>query len=158
MPPAYPCPSVDRERLTYGVRARKLYKLITEADLTANVNGASQDIALGTLPLGAILVRAPAVKLNTQFTGGGATSVTLSIGTAAAPTLIAAAFNIFGSTANGLYVAMTPGPQVEAPTAAGQAIIARITPDAGHTLLALTAGSVELAVYYWNGADGKYNP
>jgi hypothetical protein len=159
MPPAYPCPAVDRERLTYGVRARKLYKLIVEGDLTANANGASQDIVLGTLPPGAILMRVPAaVKLNAQFVGGGATSVTLSIGTSASPTLVATAFNIFGSTASGLYAAMTAGAQVEAPAGNVQQVIARITPDAGHTLLALTAGACEVAVYFWNGADGKYFP
>jgi hypothetical protein len=140
--------TLARELPAYAARVRKLYKLIVEGDLTANVNGTAQDIALGTLPLGAVLLRAPAIKLNTQFTGGGATTCTLSLGTAAGPTLLATAFDIFGAAASGLYVPMTAGAQVEAPTAAGQAIIARITPDAGHTLLALTAGSVEVAVYY----------
>lgn len=158
MPPAYPAPSVIREQVTFGVRVRKLYKLITEADLTVAANGTAQDIVLGVLPPGAVLTRAPGIKLNTQFTGGGASSVTLSIGTAAAPALIAAAFNIFGSTASGLYVAMTPGVQVEAPPGNVQQVIARITPDGAHTLLALTAGSVEVAVYFANGADGKYFP
>jgi hypothetical protein len=140
--------TLARELPAYAARVRKLYKLIVEGDLTAAVNGTAQDIALGTLPLGAILVRAPAVKLNTQFTGGAASAVGLTIGTAAAPTLIMTSFDIFGATASGLYVAGTAGAQVEAPTAAGQAIIARITPDGAHTLLALTAGSVEVAVYY----------
>jgi hypothetical protein len=132
----------------WRARIRKLYKLIVEGDLTAAVNGTAQDIALGTLPLGAILLKPPSLKLNTQFTGGGATSVGVTIGTAAAATLLATNSDIFGGAASGLYVSMTPGAQIEAPTAAGQAIIARITPDAGHTLLALTAGSVELAIYY----------
>ena len=140
--------TLARELPAFAARIRKLYKLIVEGDLTAAVNGTAQDIALGTLPPGAVLMRtAPAVKLNTQFTGGGATSVGMTIGTAAGPTLLATNFDLFGGTASGLYVLATAGAQIEVPST-GQAIIARITPDAGHTLLALTAGSVEVAVYY----------
>ena len=137
-----------RELPAFAARVRKLTKLIVEGDLTANVNGTAQDIALGTLPAGAVLMRtAPAVKLNTQFTGGGATSVGMTIGTAAAATLLATNFDLFGGAASGLYVLATAGAQIEVP-AGGQSIIARITPDAGHTLLALTAGSVEVSIYF----------
>lgn len=136
-----------RDLRSYGSRLRKFVKTIGEADLTAAVNGTAQDIALGTLPEGAIMPIPPSLKLSTQFTGGGATSVGLTIGTAAAPTLLATNFDILGGTASGLFVAMTQGAQVVAPSG-GQSIIARITPDGSHQLVNLTAGALTLEVYY----------
>lgn len=136
-----------REITSYNARVRKLYKAIVEADLTAAVNGTAQDIALGFLPPGAVLLCAPNIALVTQFTGGAASAVGLTIGTAAAPTLVATSFDIFGAAATGLFVPMTLGAQRVSP-AGGQALIARITPDGAHTLLALTAGSLALEVYF----------
>lgn len=136
-----------RQLKAFNARLRKFTKTILEADLTAAVNGTAQDIAIGTLPEGAIMPIPPSLKLTTQFTGGSASAVGLTLGTAAAPTLLATSFDIFGGTASGLFVAMTQGAQVVAPSG-GQSIIARITPDAGHTLLALTAGSLALELYF----------
>jgi hypothetical protein len=136
-----------RELRSFGARLRKFVKVIGEADLTAAVNGTAQDIALGFLPEGAIMPIPPSLKLTTQFTGGAASAVGLTIGTAAAPTLLATNFDIFGGTASGLFVAMTQGAQVAAP-ASGQSIIARITPDGAHQLVNLTAGALTLEVYY----------
>lgn len=137
----------SRELPSYASRLRKLVKTIVEADLTAAVNGTAQNIALGTLPEGAILNPVPNIKLTTQFTGGSASAVGLTIGTAAGPTLIATSFDIFGATASGLFVPMTAGAQRVVPSG-GQTIVAAITPDAGHTLLALTAGSCSIELYY----------
>lgn len=135
-----------REGVSYDARHRVLYKLITEGDLVNAVNGASVDIALGSLPAGAVLSSFGAlVKLNAQFTGGGATSVGMTIGTAAGPTLVATSFDVRGATASGLYVAMTAGAQ-KVVSAGGQSIIARFTPDGAHNLTALTAGSVEVQI------------
>lgn len=141
--------SLVRETVAYNARLRKLVKTILETDLTNAVNGSPQDISLGFLPPGALhaAVAAPNISLVAQFTGGGASSVGLTIGTAAAPTLIATSFDIFGATASGLFVSMTAGAQRVVP-AGGQNIIARITPDGAHNLAALTAGSLQLEVYY----------
>lgn len=138
---------LSRELISFNARVRKFVKAIGEADLTAAVNGTAQDIALGFLPPGAIVPFAPNINLATQFTGGGATSVGLTIGTAAAPTLVATNFDIFGGSASGLFVAMTAGAQKVVP-AGGQSLIARITPDGTHQLVNLTAGALTLEVYY----------
>jgi hypothetical protein len=142
-------------------RIRKLTRVITFADLASGtVNGASVDIALGLqlaglagqqqpthrLLAGAVLLQAPAAKLNTQFTGGGATAVGVTIGTAASPTVIATSFDVRGGAASGLFVSMAQGTWRVVP--ADSLIIARFTPDAGHALSLLTAGSVELSVYF----------
>jgi hypothetical protein len=160
MPAPYPCPSVDRQAVTFDARLRKLVKTIVDADLTQAGNGAFQDLPLGFLPPGAVLFTAPSIALNAQFTGGGATSVGLSVGTAAAPTLVATSFDIFGSAATGLFVAMTRGAQRVVPgvhPSGGQQLVARITPDAGHNLTALTTGSLVLEVYFSN-PESRYNP
>jgi hypothetical protein len=136
-----------RELSSYAARIRKLSKQITHADLTEAVAGTAQDIALGSLPAGAVLVSEPAVKLTTQFTGGSASAVGMTVGTAAAPTLVMTSFDAFGATASGLFVRGTRGAQQQVPSG-GQAIVARFTPDGAHTLLALTAGDLVVEVYY----------
>jgi hypothetical protein len=148
-------PRVIRENVSFDARYQKRVKAITEAMLANAANGGVFDVPLFFLPPGAVLLKAPAVRLITQFTGGGATAVGVTIGTAAAPTLVMANFDAFGAAASGLYVNGTPGAQVEAP-AGGQNLIARFTPDAGHNLTALTAGSLELAVFFSAVPDAKW--
>ncbi len=139
---------IDQRGLSsYAARVRKLSKTITHADLTNAVNGTAQDIALGNLPAGSVLVGPAAIKLTTQFTGGAASAVGVTLGTAAAPTLIATNFDAFGATASGLFVRTTQGAQQQAP-AGGQDIVARFTPDGAHTLLGLTAGELTVEIYY----------
>ena len=160
MPAPFPCPSVDRQAVTYDARLRKLVKTIVEADLTQAGNGVFQDVPLGFLPPGAVLHPGPNLALAAQFTGGGATSVGLTVGTAAAPTLIATSFDVFGSAATGVFVAMTRGAQRVVPgvhPSGGQQLVARITPDGAHNLAALTAGSLVLEVYFVN-PESRYNP
>lgn len=139
-------PRVIRGTVAFNACPRALYKPITEVMLSNAVNGGSFDVALGFLPPGAVLASTgPLVKLNAQFTGGGATAVGMTIGTAAAPTLLMTSFDVFGATASGSYVNGSPGAQRVVP-AGGQAIVARFTPDGSHNLTALTAGSVEVMV------------
>lgn len=131
-----------------GARIRKLSKTITEADLVNASNGGAFDVPLGFLPPDAVLVAGPPkIKLTTQFTGGGATSVGVTVGTAAAATLVATNFDVFGGTASGLFVDMTAGAQRVAP-AGGQQLVARFTPDGAHNLTALTAGACTIEVYF----------
>lgn len=148
-------PRVIRENVSFDARYQKRVFTISESQLVNVANGGSFDVPLFFMAPGAVLLKPPAVRLITQFTGGGATSVGMSIGTVAAPTLVMTSFNVFGSTASGLYVNGTPGVQVEAP-ASGQNLIARFTPDAGHNLTALTAGSLELSVFFSAVPDAKW--
>ena len=131
-----------------GARIVKLRKRIVEADLVNGVNGGTFDVSLGYIPADAVLVAGPPkIKLTTQFTGGAAASVGVTVGTAAAPTLLATSFDVFGGTANNLYVDMTAGAQRVVP-AGGQQVIARFTPDGAHNLTALTAGECTIDIYY----------
>jgi hypothetical protein len=151
-------PQCIREEATFNARHRARYKLITELDLANAVNGGTFDVALGFLPPGAVLASGALVKLNAQFTGGGATSVGMTIGTSSSPAIIMATFDVFGGAASGLYVRGTAGPQVVSPgvhPSGGQNLIARFTPDAGHNLTALTAGSVEIMVPF-HTPDTRY--
>jgi hypothetical protein len=136
----------DRENRAFASRLRKLSLVITEAMLTSAVNNTPQDIALGTLPAGAV-VTGRSVKLGAYFTGGGATTCTMSIGTAAAQTDIMTALNVLDTTVLNKPLQGTAG---AAPLGSygGAAIVARFTPDATHNLAGLTAGSVEVEVYY----------
>lgn len=159
-PPQCAVARTNRVNVNYATMVRKFAKTILESDLTNAVNGGFQDVPLGFLPPGSVLIAPPNIALAAQFTGGGATSVGLTIGTAAAPTLVATNFNIFGAAASGLFVAMTLGAQRVTPgvhPSGGQNLIARITPDASHNLAALTAGSLSLEVYFCS-PDATYFP
>lgn len=135
-----------REVAAFGARTKCLTKQITQADLTVAVNGTLQDIALGTLPPGA-RVLGRSIKITTYFTGGGATSCTCSIGPSTATADLMAALNVFDTTATAKPLQGTAG---AAPVGdyGGVAMVARFTPDAGHTLLALTAGDLTVEIFY----------
>lgn len=135
-----------RQNRAFAARIRKLSKTITHADLTAATNGLEQNIALGTLPPNAIVL-GRAFRVGAYFTGGGATSVGMSIGTAASPAAIMAAANVFDTTALNTWLSGTSGVGPTAPYSSA-ALVAQFDADASHTLLALTAGSIEVEVYF----------
>lgn len=136
---------LDRELRAFYARPRKLSRTITHADLTAAVNGEEQAISLGSLPPGAV-VTGRSVTIETFFTGGSATAVTMALGTAADPDLFMAALNVFDTTATETPVQGTAGVSPVGP-ASGE-VLATFDADAGHTLLALTAGELTVALYY----------
>ncbi len=134
---------------SYRHRMRKFQFALTEALLTAATNGLKQTIKIGDLPLDAMVLFAPAVNLATQFTGGSASAVGLSVGNTASDTAYMTSFDIFGGTASGVYVRGAAGVAVAAgPLAAADVCNLVITPDGGHTLLALTAGACTVEVYW----------
>jgi hypothetical protein len=143
----------EEQQVINDARLTRRRRTITFADLVSGVaNGASVDIPLGLvlaglagqqqpmhrLPAGALLVNAPVIKLDTQFTGGGVSAVGVTLGTAGSPTVVATSFDVRGS-AVGPYVDMTRGIWRIVP--ADSLIVARFTPDGGHNLSQLTAGS-----------------
>jgi hypothetical protein len=136
-----------RDRINRGFKARfrSMSKTFTEAELTAAVNGTAQALTLGTLPIGAVVL-GKAYKLNTQFTGGAASSVGMTIGDAGSATSIMTNADVFGG-ATGAFLNGTAGVKA-GPAAAATPVLVTFTPDGAHTLLALTAGSVTVEVYY----------
>lgn len=148
--------SFEQQEQVDGARLTRRRRTITFADLAAGVAvGASVDVPLGAvlaglagqqqpthrLPAGALLVNAPVLKLDTQFTGGGVTSCGVTIGTAGSPTVLATNFDVRGSSASGVFVDMTRGVWRVVPAGADPLIVCRFTPDGGHSLSQLTAGS-----------------
>lgn len=136
-----------RVNAAYASRIRQFSKTVGHADLTAASNGLAQDILLGTLPPGAVIL-GRAVNINTYFTGGSASAVTLAIGTGAAgdPDAIMDELNVFDTTDNDIWLQGTDGVSPAGPRE-GEVYL-QFDADAGHTLLALTAGEVTVELYY----------
>ncbi len=138
-----------RELGSYNARIRKISRTITHADLTAATIGLEQDILIGALPPGAVYL-GRSFKITTYFTGGSATAVTMALGSGAAgdPDQLMAATNVFDTTTTAVWLKGTDGVLVPMSPLPSTSIYAQFDADAGHTLLALTAGSIDVEVYY----------
>lgn len=122
---------------------------VPRASLTSAVNGAAQSINLdAVLPANARIVGADA-RAYTPFTGGGATAVTLDIGTTGDLDAIVAAANVLAAAVDGGPSTMPRGirPNKTFVTAGAQ-LLATFTPDGGHNLAGLTAGSITIDVWF----------
>jgi hypothetical protein len=139
---------IDREVRAFGARFRKLSKVIGEADLTQATVNVVQDVLLGVLPAGAIVL-GRAVNIATFFTGGGATNVTVAIGTGSGGVAnsIMTALTVFSTTATGVWLPGTSGASPQGLYDAAS-IYAEFAPDATHSLAGLTAGSLTVEVFY----------
>lgn len=133
-----------RNQMIGGGAPMVLRKTITHEDLTAAA--LTQSIALGTLPTLARF-RAGSVKLNTAFSGGSATAVTLSLGGTDDDGLIASRDIFTGASTAETFTPL--GVQAAAALAVqlgGQAIAAKFTSDVNVALL--TAGSVTITLIF----------
>lgn len=134
------------ETLARASVPRRKLKTIGHADLTAAA--VAQNIAIDDLPAYAQVIGWDNVSI-TAFSGGGSGSCTMSIGTAAAPTLIMAATSVFTGVA-----AQTKGTAGVSPDAyfpSGASLIARFTADVNVALL--DAGAITIAILYVVPAD-----
>ncbi len=108
----------------------------------------SQTITLKALSKGTV-IKGVRIKHTTAFSGGGASSVTCAVGSAAGATnSFAAAFNIFQAVAN-TTAQMTSG--WKANTYAADTLQATIAADVN--VADLTAGEVNIDVEYWMMPD-----
>jgi hypothetical protein len=143
--------------------------LATQAELTGGASApqkATATIAFGALAAGnsngasvSVNVNAPlpanarilgvALRLVTPFTGGGATSVSLDLGTTGDPIAIVVGADVLHAAVDGMAFTMPLG---KAPfklfASAGAQLLARFTPDGSHQLVNLTAGSITIDVLY----------
>lgn len=132
--------------LPVGVNQRII--TITDADLTTATNGTAQTVNIGgALPVGAQVLNTE-VYLTTQFTGGSASAVTLSVGISGAATSLINAFDAFGSTVGAYYLAGASTATRPRGNYSEAQLLATFTPDAGHTVAGLTAGSVTIDVLF----------
>jgi hypothetical protein len=113
-----------------------------------NSNGLAVSANLGAaLPANARILGA-ALRLTTPFTGGGATAVTVDIGTAGDPIAIVAAADALHAAVDGMAFTQPAGKAPNKFFATSAQLLARFTPDGSHTLLGLTAGSITIDVLY----------
>lgn len=146
---------LNREQRAFDCRLVRIFKTILEGDLVNAVNGSPATITLGQLPnLG--LVLASSVRINTYFTGGGATTMTLQIGVAGTIAKMMTALDIFSTTTQAIWLPGTAGVQPRG-RYGGVDLIATLTPDAGHNLTALTAGSLDIEIVAACTADLNLN-
>ncbi len=137
-----------REEKGYRSRVRKLTKTVVEADLTAAVAGTAQTVTIGSLPAGAT-VMAVAFKLRTQFTGGAASAVGVTIGdTTGGVGRYGTGIDAFGGTIGTNFIKPTTPGLFAGSYAVDDTITAIFTPDGAHTLLALTAGAIDFEILY----------
>lgn len=132
--------------------AEKKTVTITDATLVNAVNGSASSVNIGSaLPAGAIVV-AIVATLTTQFTGGGASAVAADVGWSGATEALIKDLDVFGGTAGGAIYDGNDGGTAATRTlpsvAPSKQLIATFTPDGGHNLTGLTAGSVTFDVYY----------
>ncbi len=139
---------LTREIKGFQSRVRKLTKTVVEADLTAATNALAQTVTIGLLPAGSTVL-AVAFKLRTQFTGGSASAVGVTIGdTTGGVGRYGTAIDAFGGTAGTNFIKPTTPGLFAGSYAVDDTITAIFTPDAGHTLLALTAGAIDFEIVY----------
>lgn len=143
---------MERRSLAAYVARNKVIELdFTFADFAAlaATNGLAATLNIGgLLPPGAV-IDSYAVLVAAYFTGGGASAVTLQVGVAGSLGDLFSAHNLFAvTTLNKWLQGATPGVQAVGPAFGGLQLVATVTPDGGHQLKLLTAGSAKIVVYF----------
>lgn len=143
---------MDRNANRSFAARNKVYELdFSFADFAAlaATNGLAATLNIGSLlPAGAV-IDSYAVLVHAYFTGGGATTCTLQVGVAGALGDVFSGHNLLSTTTLDKWLqGATPGVQAVGPAFGGLQLVATITPDAGHQLKLLTAGSAKVVVYY----------
>lgn len=132
------------------------YQIKTEtighADLIDDVDDENQAINIGTALPATAIVHYAHVTLTTQFTGGGVTSVAMSVGWSGSAAALIKTFDAFGATASGAKYNVGSAASdllINGPVpAGGKQLIATFDPDSGHDLQDLTAGALTVTVAY----------
>lgn len=132
----------------YSLGVKVLTKQITHADLTDA--DTSQDIAITGFPANGIPLRAW-VELDTAFSGGTVSALTVSVGDAAAATELFVATSVFTGAAAGVLNGASEGAAVgKFRHEAAYSPIAQFVSTTDN-LDALTAGSLTIHIAYLEG-------
>jgi hypothetical protein len=128
-----------------NVALQKRTVTVTHADLVDAVNGHAQIVAIGAVLPANARILGPELSGLIEFAGGGVSSCTVSIGGTDADAIVAAqdVFTGAGVVAKAGTAGVNPNGNL-----GGQQLNATFTPDAGHALLALTAGAVTITVLF----------
>lgn len=126
---------------------------IGHADLTEASNNTSQAINIGaTLPANARIVSVD-MRALTVFTGGSVSAVTCDVGTSGDVDALVDGADLQTTAVDGGPATMPQGVRPNKTFVSGGAqLLATFYPDSGHALLALTAGSVTIDVFYVTAA------
>jgi hypothetical protein len=140
--------NVFKGNVSFDSRIRVLRKRVLESDLVNAVNGSPVSIAMRpeSLPAGAVIL-GRSINVATLFTGGGATSVVLTVGY---PTQLGAvaSLEVNNTTATGKSLQGAAGASPAGPALASQVPQLTFTPDGAHNLSGLTAGDLTVELYY----------
>lgn len=116
--------------------------------VAASTNGASAVVNIDSaLPANSRIMGVDFRSL-TPFTGGSASAVDVAVGMSGDPAALVSEADVFTAAVDGGPSAITPGVRPWKTYASGGQLIATFTPDAGHKLSLLTAGSVVIDVLY----------
>lgn len=117
---------------------------LTDADLTDAVNGHAQSVNLTDIPANSVLVGA-VMKTKTAFSGGGIVTLSADLGS------IETGYDLLAATSASNFSANTGAVSVFIPNFAAITRSVTFTPDVAHTLLALTAGTLDVWLIYMPG-------
>lgn len=127
-----------------AIGAVKRTVTVGHGDLTELVNGTAMAFNIGAVcPANSRVLTVSAY--GTELTGGGVVSVALDVGTAGDPNAIVAAADVLAAFVDGEASTLPAGIAPNKKIGAAQ-LIATFTPDGGHALNDLTAGSVTIDV------------
>lgn len=114
---------------------------VSIAELTASAT--NQEVAMAGFPTTPVLILGAAIEVDIDFSGGGATSATASIGDTGALTELAAATNVFTGAGAGLKANAPAGaPRFEATYVPVCNVISDVNVDT------LTAGYLVARIFY----------
>jgi hypothetical protein len=117
--------------------------------VAANSNGAAATVNIGAVLPANARIAGVDMRALTPFTGGSASAVKVDIGTSGDIDALVAQADVFAAAVDGGPSAMPRGVRPTKMFATGGAqLIATFTPDVGHQLANLTAGSVIIDVWY----------
>lgn len=131
------------------IQKRTITIAFNHPDLVASTTpGDAVAIAIGAaLPANSRIVGVDFRSL-TPFTGGGAASVDVSIGSIGDPSAITEIADVFSAALDGGPSAVTPGARPWKFFAAPTELLATFTPDVGAALSGLTAGNITIDVMF----------
>jgi len=134
---------LNRVNRGFRSRVRKLSLALGEAALTAAAT--SEAVAIGTIPSGATVLGSE-VQLATPFSGGGASTCVVDIGSTGDADAIVDGANLFASAVDGQAATKPAGIAPNKTFATATVLNATVTADVN--VVGLTAGAATIVVYY----------
>lgn len=139
-----PTPSIAN-----GVQKKTVTVAFDNAALAAAAtNGLAATVNISTALAANARILGVDMRSLTPFTGGSASAVSVDVGMSGDVNALIAAADVFAAAVDGGPATMPLGVRPFKTFASGGQLIATFTPDAGHKLSLLTAGSVVIDVLY----------